>query len=155
MEVLLTSSGFLGTRAHLYADLTLIIILFSGMLFTVGWRLAVGKHFTAHRWVQTIAVSMNTIVVLIVMITSFIIFIFPGIPGKLLEGTYGVTTIHAIIGMFGLILGVFIALEANELGPSRFRLKNYKHIMRISYSLYMLATLVGVVVYIAVYAKGT
>jgi uncharacterized membrane protein YozB (DUF420 family) len=88
------------------------------------------------------------------MIASFIIYILPGIPGKLLEGTYGVTTVHAFIGMLGLLLGVFVVLRANKLVPKRLRFKNYKPFMRTSYILYMLATLIGVIVYVTVYVTG-
>jgi uncharacterized membrane protein YozB (DUF420 family) len=88
------------------------------------------------------------------MITSFIIYILPGIPRKLLEGTYGVTTLHAFIGMLGLLLGVFVVLRANGLMPRPLRFKNYKRFMRTSYALYMLATLIGVIVYVAVYIVG-
>jgi uncharacterized membrane protein YozB (DUF420 family) len=151
IQALLTGPGFLGTRAPLHSDLSLLLILLSAILFTIGWRLAVGKHFKTHRWVQTTAAILNTIVVLSVMIASFIIYILPGIPGKLFEGTYGVTTVHAFIGMLGLLLGVFVVLRANGLMPKRLRFKNYKLFMRISYGLYMLATLVGVIVYVAVY----
>jgi uncharacterized membrane protein YozB (DUF420 family) len=151
---LLTSAGFLGTRARLYADLSLILILCSAILFTVGWQLAVHKHFASHRWVQTCAAILNTLVVLIVMIASYIIYILPGIPGKLLESTYGVTTVHAFIGMLGLLLGVFVVLRANKLVPKRLRFKNYKLFMRTSYILYMLATLIGVIVYVTVYVTG-
>jgi uncharacterized membrane protein YozB (DUF420 family) len=151
IQALLTGAGFLGTRAPLHSDLSLLLILLSAILFTIGWRLAVRKKFKAHRWVQTSAAILNTLVVLIVMIASFIIYILPGIPGKLLEGTYGVTTVHAFIGALGLLLGVFVVLRANGLMPKRLRFKNYKLFMRTSYALYLLATLVGVIVYVAVY----
>ena len=151
IQALLTGAGFLGTRAPLHSDLSLILILFSALLFTIGWRLAVRKKFKIHRWIQTSAVILNTLVVLVVMIASFIIYILPGIPGKLLEGTYGVTTVHAFIGALGLLLGVFVVLRANGLLPKRLRFKNYKLFMRTSYALYMLATLAGVIVYVAVY----
>jgi uncharacterized membrane protein YozB (DUF420 family) len=151
IEALLTGPGFLGTRAPLHSDLSLVLIVFSAVLFTTGWRLAVRKNFETHRWIQTTAAILNTIAVLVVMIPSFIIYILPGIPGKLLEDTYGVTTIHAFIGTLGLLLGVFVVLRANGLVPERLRFKNYKLFMRTSYALYMLATLVGVIVYVAVY----
>jgi uncharacterized membrane protein YozB (DUF420 family) len=127
------------------------MILFTAVLFTIGWRLAVGKNFEAHRWIQTTAAILNAIVVLTVMIASFVVYILPGIPGKLLEGTYGITTIHAVIGLLGMLLGVFIVLRANGLVPRALRFKNYKLFMRTSYALYMLATLIGVIVYFAVY----
>ncbi len=153
IQTLLTGSGFLGTRAPFHSDLSLILILLSSGLFTIGWWLAVRKKFKAHRWIQTIAAILNTLVVLIVMIASFIIYILPGIPNKLFEGTYGVTTVHAFIGALGLLLGVFVVLRANKVKfvPKRLRFKNYKLFMRTSYGLYMLATLIGVIVYVAVY----
>lgn len=153
-NALATGSGFLGTRAPLYADLSLILILFSAALFTIGWRLAVGRHLEVHRWIQTAAVIINTIVVLVVMIASFMIYILPGLPGKFLQGTYGITTIHALIGTLALLLGVFVVLRGHERVPRRLRFENYKLFMRTSYALYMLATLLGVIVYLAVYAAG-
>jgi uncharacterized membrane protein YozB (DUF420 family) len=153
IQALLTGTGFLGTRAPLHSDLSLLLILLSALMFTFGWRLAVRKKFKVHRWIQTGAAILNTLVVLIVMIASFIIYILPGIPNKLLEGTYGVTTVHALIGALGLLLGVFVVLRANQVKfvPKRLRFKNYKLFMRTSYILYMLATLIGVIVYVAVY----
>ena len=153
IQTLLTGVGFLGTRAPLHSDLSLVLILLSALLFTIGWRLAVRKKFKAHRWIQTGSAILNSIVALAVMIPSFIIYILPGVPNKLLEGTYGVTTVHAIIGALGLLLGVFVVLRANQVKfvPKRLRFKNYKLFMRTSYALYMLATLIGVIVYVAVY----
>lgn len=155
MQILISGHGFLGTRAPLHSDLSLILILFSAVMFTIGWRLAVRKNFETHRWIQTTAAILNTIVVLSVMIASFIIYILPGIPGKLLEGTYGVTTVHAIIATLGLLLGVYVVLVGNQILPKRYRFKNYKLFMRTSYTLYMLATLLGVIVYITVYVVGS
>jgi uncharacterized membrane protein YozB (DUF420 family) len=154
MNALLNSSGFLGTNASFRSDATLILILVTEVLFTIGWRLAVRKRYEAHRWVQTSAVILNTIVVLFTMISSFLVYILPGIPGKLNEGSYGVTTVHALVGLVGLVLGVFIVLRGNDLVPKALRFSNYKLFMRTSYSLYTLATLLGVVVYIVVYVYG-
>jgi len=151
MHHLLNGPGFLGSRAPFYADLSLLLTLLSAALFTAGWRLARRKHYEAHRWVQTAAACLNALVVLLVMVNSFLTYILPGIPGKLLEGTYGITTVHAFVGTLGLLLGLFIVLRANGLAPKRFRFTNYKLFMRTSYGLYMLATLIGVAVYVAVY----
>jgi uncharacterized membrane protein YozB (DUF420 family) len=149
--VFVRGPGFIGTRAPLYADLSLILILLTAVLFTIGWRLAVGRHFGAHRWIQTVAVILNTVVVLGVMIASFIIYILPGIPSKLLQGTYGITTVHALVGLPALFLGVFVVLRGHERVPRQLRFENYKLFMRTSYALYMLSTLIGVIAYLAVY----
>jgi uncharacterized membrane protein YozB (DUF420 family) len=143
--------GFLGTHAPLYADLSLLLMLCTAVVFTFGWRLALRRRFAAHRRVQTAAVILNTFVVLAVMVASFIIYIVPGIPGKLLEGTYGVTTLHAVIGTLAMLLGVFIVLRGRNQVPRWLRFKNYKLFMRASYVLYMLTTIIGVLIYAVVY----
>jgi len=154
MSDFLTMPGFLGTKATLRSDLTLVLILITAVLFNVGLILARRKQFKAHRWVQTASMSVNTLVVLISMVTSYIIYILPGIPAKLGQGDYAVTTVHGIVGAIALLLGVFVALRGNELVPKGLRFKNYKLFMRWAYALYMLATLGGVGVYIIVFVLG-
>ena len=148
---LFSQPGFLGTHAPLLSDLTLITILLTAVLLTIGWQLARHKHYEAHRWVQTVSVTINTLVVLIIMVRSFVVHILPGIPAKLSQGDYAVTTLHAIIGLCSLLLGLFVVLRANNLVPKRLRFQNYKPVMRTAYALYMLATLLGLLVYIEVY----
>lgn len=154
MSNLFNYPGFLGTGAPFISDFTLIVILLTAALFTLGWRLAARQRYTAHRWVQTCAVLLNTIVVLIVMVSSFVIFILPGIPGKLGEGSYGITTVHALVGFASLIWGVYVVLVGNGLVPKRLRFTNYKFFMWTAYLLYMLATILGIVVYIVVFVYG-
>lgn len=151
MNDLLFGTGFLGTHAPFLSDLTLILILISSTLFTIGWQLAVHKHYQIHRWVQTTAAVLKAIVVLSVMIRAFDLYILPGLPGRFFEGTYGVTTVHTFVGLIGLVLGIFVDLRGNELVPKRLRFSNYKLFMRTSYAIYMLATLLGVIVYLEVY----
>jgi uncharacterized membrane protein YozB (DUF420 family) len=150
----LNQPGFLGTHAPFISDLTLILILLTAILFTIGWQLARRKNFEAHRWVQTSSASLNAVVVLVVMIRSFVVHILPGIPGKLLQGDYAVTTVHALVGAIGLLLGIFVVLRANGLVPKSLRFKKYKPFMRTAYALYMTATLLGVIVYTFTYILG-
>lgn len=143
--------GFLGTRATFGPDLALVLILISSTLFTIGWQLAVHKHYDVHRWVQTSAAIINASVVLVVMVGSFLFFFLPEVPKNFARPTIWVTTVHAVIGTVGFLLGSFVVLRANKLVPKRFRFKNYKLFMRTSYALYMVATLVGVAVYVVTY----
>ncbi len=154
MLTFLNQPGFLGTHAPFISDLTLVLILFTAVLFTVGWQLARHKHYQAHRWVQTFSVCLNAIVVLGVMIRSFVVHILPGIPGKLAQGDYAVTTIHATIGTVGLLFGIFVMLRGNKLVPKTLRFRNYKPFMRTAYALYMIATLLGVIVYTEAFILG-
>jgi uncharacterized membrane protein YozB (DUF420 family) len=150
----LYSLGFLGTQASLLSDISLSIILLTAILFTIGWRLIRKNHVEAHRCVQTAAAILNAVVVLGVMISFFVTVTLPGLSGKVFEGTYGVTTVHALVGLIGLVLGLYVVISSNKLLPRRFRFTNNKLIMRISYVLYMVATLLGVIVYIEAYAIG-
>lgn len=154
MSDFLTTPGFLGTKATLRSDLTLVLILITAILFNIGFILARKKQYTAHRWVQTSAVILNTLIVVISMVTSYIIHILPGIPAKLGQGDYAVTTLHGIIGAIALLWGVFVMLRGNELVPAGWRFKNYKLFMRWAYTLYMLATLGGISIYIIVFVFG-
>ena len=154
MKNFLDHPGFLRTHATILSDLTLVLILVTAILFTIGWQLARHKHYESHRWVQTFAAGLNAIVVLGVMINSFLTHILPGIPGKLQQGDYAVSTVHAAVGAIGLLLGIFVVLRGNELVPNALRFKNYKLFMRTAYVLYMLATFLGVIVYTEVYILG-
>jgi uncharacterized membrane protein YozB (DUF420 family) len=151
---LLEAPGFLGTKATIRSDLTLVLTLITALMFTIGWQLAVHKRYEAHRWVQTIAAVLNAAVVLISMVSSFVIYILPGLPTKLMEGSYGLTTLHALIGAAGLVFGLFVMLRGNDLVPRRLRFSNYKLFMRAAYALYMVSTLGGVILYVIVFVLG-
>ncbi len=143
--------GFLGTRATFGPDLALVLILLSSTMFTIGWQLAVHKHYNIHRWVQTSAAVINSCAVLAIMVGSFWGFVLPDLPAKIRQPVTAVTTFHAIIGAITFLLGVFVVLRANKLVPHALRFKNYKLFMRTSYSLYMLTTLIGIGVYVVTY----
>jgi putative membrane protein len=150
----LDAPGFLGTRATIRSDVTLALMLLGAVLLTIGWRLAVHKRYETHRRMQTAAVALMSIVILVSMIPSFVSAILPGIPAKLLEGSYGITTLHALIGAAVMLFGVFVVLRGNNLVPKALRFNNYKLVMRTSYALYMLTTLMGIVLYVIVFVYG-
>jgi len=87
------------------------------------------------------------------MIHSFTANVLPGMPGNLAQGINAVTTAHALIGAVGLLLGIYTVAQGNKIVPEKMRFKRNKIMMRISYSLYMLATLGGVVVYLLFYTS--
>jgi len=52
------------------ADVSLALTLLATAMLTIGWRLAVRRRYQAHRWVQTTAVVLNAVVVVVWMIRS-------------------------------------------------------------------------------------
>jgi uncharacterized membrane protein YozB (DUF420 family) len=148
---LLQGAALFGVAVPLGANVSLIAMLVAAVMFTIGWRLAVAKRFEAHRWVQTVAVILNASLVIGWMVRYFLRYVAPEIPARLGDATYAYITAHAVVGAIGLVLGVFVALRGNELVPKSLRFTNYKLFMRTSYAVYMLATLMGVFVYINTY----
>ena len=146
--------GAMTTTAPRGAALSLVLIVVTAILFTVGWRLAMRRRYEAHRWVQTVAACLNAAVVLVWMIHSFTANVAPQIPAKLNERAYAVATVHALVGAIGLVTGMFVVLRGNELVPQRLRFKNYKPYMRGAYALYLLGTVTGVVLYVVAYGTS-
>jgi len=154
MNDLLQGPWLLGATAGFGANLSLAVMLLAAAMFTVGWRLAARGQLEAHRWVQTAAACLNAVLVLAWMVRSFVLYVLPEIPAKLGEGSYAITTVHAVVGAIGLVLGLFVVLRGNELVPQALRFTNYKPFMRWSYALYMLGTVMGVIVYVVLYRGG-
>jgi uncharacterized membrane protein YozB (DUF420 family) len=144
--------GFLGTKAHFLSDLTLVLIILSALLLTIGVWLAIQKRYETHRWVQTAAVIINASVIIGVMIGSFRGYYLPEIPTRIAEPSIAVTTLHALIGILGFLFGTFVMLRGNNLVPKALKFSNYRLFMRISYGIYMLASLSGIIVYLVEYA---
>jgi uncharacterized membrane protein YozB (DUF420 family) len=148
MEEFLHQPGFLNTNANFAADLTLVLMLGIAALFTVGFFLARRQKYQAHRWVQTTAACLNAILVLWLMILPFRDFVIRDQGGPRSPIFYTVTIVHALVGAVALPFGMFVMLRGNKLVPKALRFSNYKLFMRTSYALYILATLIGVLVYI-------
>jgi uncharacterized membrane protein YozB (DUF420 family) len=149
MSELLHQPGFLGTSANWAADMTLVVSLLVAALFTTGAYLAVRGQYGAHRVVQTTAATINAILVLWMMILPFRDFVVPADnPAGLPQSAIWTTRFHAVIGSAALIFGLFVTLRGNGLVPKFMQFSNYKAFMRVAYALYMLATLIGIGVYI-------
>jgi uncharacterized membrane protein YozB (DUF420 family) len=148
MNEFLHQPGFLGTHANRAADITLLIMLLAAALFTIGFVLARRKKFAAHRWVQTSAATLNAIMVLWMMILPFRDFVLRDNGGPRLAVFYIITSVHGLVGLVGVIFGLYVTLRANGLVPAPLRFRNYKPFMRTAYGLYIAATLLGVGVYL-------
>ena len=133
------------------AWVSLVVMIVTAVLLTIGWRLAARRRLAAHRKVQTVAVVVNAVFVLTWMVRSFVLNVAPEIPARLGERTYAVPTAHSAIGALALVLGVFVVLSASGLLPKALRFTSYKPWMRTTYALYLLGTLGGIVVFVVAY----
>jgi len=144
-------ASFLGTKAGFSADFSLVTMVVAAVMLTVGWRLAVARRYEAHRWVQTAAVVLNAIPVAFWMIRSFVQYVAPDLPGILDKGSYLLTTIHAVVGAFGVAVGVYVVVRANQFEVGGRDIAPLKRAMGLSYLLYTLGVLLGIAVYVALY----
>jgi uncharacterized membrane protein YozB (DUF420 family) len=133
------------------ARVALVIIVLTAVLFTIGWRLARKRHFGAHRWVQTVAVILTTVVGLAWMLPSLSRNILPHIPARLGQGPYLAAVVHAVPAAIAVALGLYVVLGASKALPRSLSFTRFKPFMRASYALYMLAALTGLVLYIIAY----
>ncbi len=140
--------GFFGTQANFAADATLVVMLLTAILFSVGFYLARKENFNAHKWVQTLGALLNLIMVLWMMLLPYRDFIIQDQGGPREGFFYTVTTLHAFTGLSATLFGLFVVLRGHKLMPKFLRFQNYKPFMRVAYSLYIAATLLGVAVYL-------
>ena len=148
MVEILHQPGFLGTAANFAADMSLVLMLMVGVAFSVGALLAHAGKYEAHRWVQTTAAAVSGILVLWLMLLPYRDFILPGVPDRLGEAFYGVTTLHALVGAVAFPFGIFVVLRGHRLVPPRLQFSNYKLFMRTAYVLYMATIALGVATYV-------
>jgi uncharacterized membrane protein YozB (DUF420 family) len=151
MVAYLDGTGFLGTHGSVGADLALVVMLVAFALLTTGVILAYTKRYTAHRWVQTTAVILNAIPVVVWMIRSYWLYVRPGLPGNLSKSIDALTTAHAVAGVVGVAMGLFVIVRANQLTARGESVARYKNWMRAAYVVYLLATVLGVWVYARLY----
>jgi uncharacterized membrane protein YozB (DUF420 family) len=147
----LNGAGFLRPHSSIGADLSLVIVIAAFVMLTVGVVLVKSKRYEAHRWVQTTAVVLNAVPVIFWMIRSFRLYVLPGLPGNLNKSVDAVTTVHAIVGLIGVVIGMVVIIRANQLAARGQNPGRYKNLMRIAYVVYLLATALGIWVYIAIY----
>ena len=151
MVAYLDGAGFLSTNGSVGADLSLVVILVAFVMLTIGVVLARTGRYTAHRWVQTVAVILNAIPIVVWMVRSYWLYVRPDLPGNLSRSVDALTTAHAVAGLVGVALGLFVVVRAGQLTARGESVGRYKNWMRAAYVVYLLATVLGVWVYITLY----
>ena len=151
MIAYLGGAGFLRPHSSIGADLSIVVMIAAFVMLTIGVVLARSRHYRAHRWVQTSAVVLNAVPVVVWMIRSFWLYVRPGLPGNLSTTVDAVTTVHAIVGLIGVVIGMVVMIHANQMEARGEDLRHFKTYMRIAYAVYLLATALGIWVYIALY----
>jgi uncharacterized membrane protein YozB (DUF420 family) len=151
MIAYLDGAGFLGTKGSAGADLSLVVALVAFVGLTAGVALVRTGRFAAHRWVQTAAVILNAIPVVVWMVRSYWLYVLPDLPGNLSESIDALVTVHAAAGLVGVVLGLVVVVRATQLTTRGAGMGRYKGWMRAAYIVYLLVTALGVWIYVDLY----
>ena len=142
------NEGFLGTAAPLYADLVLLLEAMMGLALLVGAWLARHRRFRLHAWCQSTVILLNSAIIALLMLPSFLLDVTPKIPAKIGKPYYALATTHAALGGVAEIGGLYILLAAGtRVLPQRLRLTRYKLWMRSELVLWWLVLLLGMLTY--------
>jgi hypothetical protein len=149
------NEGFLGTAAPFYAELTLFLEFAMAIGLGIGALLARLGRFRQHAWCQSVIVLLNFAVILLTMIPSFRVHVYPKIPLRLGKAYYALATAHAALGTVTEAAGLYILLAVGtEVLPQKLRITNYQVWMRMILVLWWLVLLLGLATYGRWYVPG-
>lgn len=122
---------FYGISAPWLANVNLAAQIAMGLALLVGMMLARRKLFRAHGICQATVVLLNLIPIFYYMLPVFRRGVLPGVPARLNDAYYAVSTAHAALGTIAEMLGLYILLVAGtKLLPQALRFKKWKRWMR-------------------------
>jgi len=151
--------GFLGTPADLLADLNLTLHVIMALALLAGAWFARRKDFATHQKIQTTVVLLNIPLIAGIMLISFLDEVAPGLPQNLVRPRTAVAAVHALLGTFGELLGLFVVLRMSpstrRLIPGFMRFQNVKGVMRFTLGTWWAITLVGLATYYVWYMRPT
>ena len=91
---------------------------------------------------------LNLAVVVVMMIPSFRVHVLPKVPAKLGKAFYALATMHAALGTFTELAGLYILLSAGtSVLPEKLRITKYKIWMRTVLVLWWVVLLFGLATY--------
>lgn len=149
--------GFLSTPADFLADLNLTLHLIMALALLAGAGFARRKDFATHQKIQTAVVLLNIPLIAGIMLTSFLEEVAPGLPHSLVRPRNTVAAVHALLGAFGELLGLFVVLRmtpaTRRLIPGFLRFQNVKGVMRFTLGTWWAITLFGLATYYVWYMR--
>ena len=143
--------GFFGPGTML-ADVNVAfeVLLVIGLTFGMG--LARRGRIEAHRTNQTIWVSVNAALVVLIMIGSIRTFKLAHWADLANAGNL-IIVVHAVVGTLTFAAGLWLLLQMNDILPERMHLRGWKTMMRWTLIGYWTVALLGIATYRAWYAE--
>ncbi len=144
------STGILGTRAGLVADVNLILQIAILIVLTLGAVQAKRRHFDAHHTLMTAAVIANAVLIIAIMNPSF----FRVVPFALRNPSDPRPRVmwpHVAIGALAELMGIYIIVRMKLETSRPSRATNIKWVMGITLVLWIVALAIGITLYFVWY----
>jgi uncharacterized membrane protein YozB (DUF420 family) len=134
----------LGTRTSGNINLVAQLLMIAAMW--IGFYFAHTNQIRKHRNVETTVVLANIFFIAFVMIPSFFPYV---ILGDTTTGTVAVLMIfHGTLGLIAEFVGIYLVLRMRtQLIPPRFRVRNFKLVMRSLLVLWTIIVVLGLGIY--------
>ena len=145
MLSLLNIPGFLGTKASILSDISLVLCVISLVLFILGAVQARSRKFRQHKVTQTVAIILVFLAIVLFMAPVYTqdyetAGTTPFLPN-------GLVALHAGLGGLTLLYGIYVTL----VGYNVFHAKNKKLLMQIATVLFIILNISGIVIYLNLY----
>lgn len=137
--------GFFGP-GPLVADINLVLEILLVLGLTFGFLLARARNIEAHRRNQTLWVLLNAALVACIMVPAMRDVKLESL-ASLADPLYWVTWLHALLGLFTLVAGLWLVLQMNDVLPQRFHIRGWKNLMRATLAGYWAVALLGFATY--------
>jgi hypothetical protein len=146
------SPGFTG-RGVLIADLNLALQILLVLGLTLGAWLARQGRIESHRINQTVWVLVNAALVVFIMWGSMADVRLES-AADLAPPRAWLAWLHAALGAFTVVGGLWLVLQMNDVLPARVHIKGWKNLMRATFAGYWLAALLGLATWWVWYPGG-
>lgn len=140
------NTGILGTRANWAADLNLIVQIVLLVVLFAGRVQAKKRKLNVHHTWMTAIVTINAVMIIAIMNPAFFRLLplagrNPGAPEPTPPWP------HVVVGALAELMGLYAVLWMRMDLPELLRMRNIKWFMRITFLLWALALLGGIVLY--------
>jgi plastocyanin/uncharacterized membrane protein YozB (DUF420 family) len=140
-----------GTRTTADINLVAQIVLIVGLW--AGFVLARKQRFGHHANVQTAMVLANLVLIFFAMGISFYDYVVRGGTG---DSVARWMIVHGVLGTIAEVLGIYLIVRMRTKWlPKRWRIKNFKLLMRTTLGLWTVLVVLGVVIYADRYLEVT
>jgi uncharacterized membrane protein YozB (DUF420 family) len=136
--------GFLGNSAPLIADVNLVAQVLLIVVLIVGLVAIKRRNTPAHRNLQTAVVLFNVLLVVFIMAGRFFLLYSPG------SFDWPVLA-HGVLGLCAIVCGIYLILHMNNRLSKRWQTKKWKMMMRVTWGLFLLVAIGGLVLYRMLY----